>query len=181
LAAGPVESWQAHKGGEVVVYQGQVLTVEQMLDRAAATPHTPIGVGVGIRHTAADNARVCRDLLATGDTLDECWRFGILQTLDDYTSTLRRGGVALAAQVFAPEPPATGSAHVDAAFAALAVHLASRDGWDAPTWTSTPSRFAAEPWYPAVPVMWHPEADQDSPPAFRSRGIFITSRSLARA
>jgi hypothetical protein len=164
-----------------VVFQGQVLTVEQMLDRAAATPDTPVGVGVGVRHTAADNARACRDLLATGDSLDECWRFGILQTLDDYTSTLRRGGVALATEVFAPEPQPTGSAQVDAAFAALATHLADRDGWDAPTWAHDPSRFAVEAWYPAVPVMWRAEADQDSPPAFRDRGIFITSRSLARA
>ena len=164
-----------------MVFQGQVLTVEQMLDRAAATPYTPTGVGAGVRHTAADNARACRDLLATGGSLDDCWRFGILQTLDDYTSTLRRGGVALAAEVFAPQPPLTGSAQVDAAFAALAVHLADRDGWDAPAWARDPSRIVAEAWYPAVPVMWHTEADQDSPPAFRDRGIFITSRSLARA
>jgi hypothetical protein len=30
--------------------------------------------------------------------------FGILQTPDDYRSTMRRGGARLAAQVFAAEP-----------------------------------------------------------------------------
>ncbi len=40
---------------------------------------------------AAQNAEACRTLLADGESLDGCWRFGILQTLDDYASVLRRG------------------------------------------------------------------------------------------
>jgi hypothetical protein len=164
-----------------VVFQGQVLTVEQMLDRASATPPTPVGAGAGVRHTAADNARACRDLITEGASLDECWRFGVLQTLDDYTSTLRRGGVTLAAEVFTPQPPHTGSAQIDAAFAALAAYLADRDGWAVPAWATSPARALAQPWYPAVPAAWRAEAEADSPPAFRDRGIFITSRSLARA
>jgi hypothetical protein len=122
-----------------------------------------------------------RDLLATRASLDDCWRFVILQTLDDYTSTTRRGGVSLGAQVFTPDPPPTGSPELDAALAALAQHLAGRDGWPPPAWTTDPARYLSEPWYPGVPAMWRDEADRDSPPAFRDRGIFITSRSLARA
>ena len=112
--------------------------------------------------------------------MDGCWRFGVLQTLDDYTSTLRRGGVKLAAGVFTDEPPRTGAAQLDAAFAALADYLSARDAWAAPEWTFDPSR-ETETWYPAVPEVMRGEADADSPHQFRRRGILITSRSLERA
>ncbi|WP_245988758.1 hypothetical protein [Flexivirga caeni] len=133
-----------------------------------------------MRHTAAQNANACRALLTEGESLDRCWRFGILQTLDDYTSVLRRGGPGPAAGVFTNEPPRTGSTQLDAAFAALADHLAARDGWPAPAWASNPSR-RTEAWYPAVPVIFRGDAERESPEAFRRRGIFITARSLARA
>ncbi|MDR1513463.1 MAG: hypothetical protein LBS56_08290, partial [Propionibacteriaceae bacterium] len=83
-----------------MVFQGEVLSVAALLDAARATPATPPSNHIGVRHTAAQNAEACRALLADGATLDECWRFGILQTLDDYTSVLRRGGPDLAAGVF---------------------------------------------------------------------------------
>jgi hypothetical protein len=83
--------------------------------------------------------------------------------------------------VFTVEPPPTGAVEVDAALAALAQYLAQRDGWRPPVWTTNSARRLAQPWYPAVPAMWRAEAELDSPPAFGDRGIFITSRSLARA
>jgi hypothetical protein len=119
-------------------------------------------------------------MLADADPLNDCWRFGILQTLDDYTSTLKRGGPGLAAGVFTDRPRPTGSKEVDAAFAALAEHLAARDGWETPQWAMDPASHAGQ-WYPAVPDIFKEEADQESPPAFRARGIWITSRSLLRA
>jgi hypothetical protein len=103
-----------------------------------------------------------------------------VQTLDDYNSTLRRGGPGLAAQVFADGPAPTGSARLDAAFAALADRLAIRDGWAVPAWVDDPKR-QADGWYPDVPAIFKNEADLESPPAFRRRGIWITSRSLDRA
>lgn len=166
--------------GAVVVFQGQVLPIAAMLEAARTTPETPPSTRVGVRNTAALNAEACQTLLAQGETPDGCWRFGILQTLDDYTSVLRRGGPDLAAGVFTDAPPRTGSAQLDAAFAALADCLADRDGWTAPNWVSAPSR-RTEAWYPAVPVIFRAEADQESPDAFRRRGILITARSLARA
>ncbi|MDF1489626.1 hypothetical protein [Tessaracoccus caeni] len=163
-----------------MVFQGEVLSIAALLDVARATPATRPNSRVGVRHTAVQNAEACRTLLADGETLDGCWRFGVLQTLDDYTSVLRRGGPVLAAGVFTDEPPRTGSTQLDAAFAALADYLASRDGWPAPEWASDPSR-CTEAWYPAVPAIFHTDADQESPAAFRRRGILITARSLARA
>lgn len=122
----------------------------------------------------------CAALLAAGDSLDACWRFGILQTLDDYTSTLRRSGTTLAAEVFAAEPAPTGSVQLDAAFAALADYLAERDGWQAPDWAADAAR-RTDGWYPAVPAIFRAEAERESPRAFRERGILITGRSLDRA
>lgn len=163
-----------------MVFQGEVLSIGALLDAARATPQTAPIPSVGVRNTAAQNATACRTLINDGEALDVCWRFGILQTLDDYTSALRRGGRNLAAGVFADEPPRTGSVEVDAAFAALAEHLAGRDGWPTPAWAQDPSR-ATDGWYPAVPAIFHADADRESPEAFRRRGILITSRSLARA
>jgi len=163
-----------------MVFQGEVLSIGALLERAQTAPVTTPGAGVGVRHTATDNAARCAALLAAGDSVDAGWRFGILQTLDDYTSALRRGGVQLAAEVFAGEPAPTGSAQLDAAFAALADHLAERDGWPVPAWALDPAR-RTDGWYPAVPTIFRDEAEQDSPRAFRQRGIFITGRSLSRA
>ena len=69
---------------------------------------------------------------------------------------------------------------VDAAFAALAEHLAERDGWDVPAWVQDSWRVAAG-WLPSVPSIFHADALRESPRAFRERGIFITARSLDRA
>lgn len=163
-----------------MVFQGEVLPVGALLDAARTTPAAAPNPSVGVRHTAAQNAAACRTMIAAGESLDACWRFGILQTLDDYTSVLRRGGPELAAEVFTDEPPHTGAVEVDAAFAALAAYLAERDGWTTPAWALDPTR-RTDAWYPAVPVIFRTEADRESPEAFRQRGILITSRSLARA
>ncbi len=163
-----------------MVFQGEVLPIGALLERAQIAPAYEPGVGVGVRHTAAGNAVRCAVLLTAGDSAEACWRFGVLQTLDDYASTLRRGGTELAAQVFATEPEPTGSVQLDAAFAALAEYLAERDGWTVPTWASDPAR-RADGWYPAVPPIFRAEAERDSPRAFRERGILITGRSLDRA
>lgn len=163
-----------------MVYRGEVLSVDALLGAARATPETAPDSSVGVRHTAAQNAAASRTMLAAGESLDACWRFGVLQTLDDYASTLRRGGSELARDVFAAEPPRTGSVEVDAAFAALAAYLSERDAWPIPTWALDSSR-RTDGWYPGVPVIFRAEADRESPEAFRRRGILITSRSLARA
>lgn len=164
-----------------MIFQGRVLPLADMLELASSRTPAVVGAGVGVLHTAADNARTCRDLIAGGESLDAAWRFGVLQTLDDYQSVSRRAGVDVAAGVFAEEPEPTGSSQVDAAFAALAAHLALRDGWVAPSWVDAPTRRAEHPWFPAVPEMWRADACEQSPAAFRCRGVFITERSLNRA
>lgn len=44
--------------------------------------------------------------------------------------------MAVAAQCFSAQPASTGSAQIDAALAALAEHLARRDGSPTPLWTA---------------------------------------------
>lgn len=163
-----------------MAYKGTVLTVSALLERAQAAPEPQPRTDVGLRSEAAANALLCATLLAQDEGLGECWRFGILQTLDDYTSTLRRGGVQLAEQVFSAEPPRTGAAEIDAAFAALAEHLALRDGWSVPGWALDPQR-SVERWYADVPTIFYEDAERESPSAFRGRGIYITNQTLARA
>lgn len=163
-----------------MAFRGEVRTVTALLDAADASAGYAPTRRFGVLHTVTDNARTCLKMLASGEGLDACWRFGILQTLDDYTSTLRRGGPELASGVFDSEPPRTGAVELDAAFAALAEYLADRDGWTTPSWALS-SRRRTEAWYPSVPAILRDEAERQSPEAFRSRGIFITSYSLERA
>jgi hypothetical protein len=163
-----------------MVFQGEVLSVSELIRRADEQT-APATTGVGVRHTAAGNAARIAELLQAGEPASSGWRFGILQTLDDYQSTLRRAGAAVASDVFADAPEPTGSRELDAAFAALADHLATVDGWQPPHWTADPSRTVPGRWFATTPVMFRDEAVTDSPPAFRKRGIFITRRALSRA
>lgn len=164
------------------IFEGEVLPLADFIAQAKATeqPDQALYSDIGLRHTAQGNATACASMINAGRSLDECWRFGVLQTLDDYTSTLRRGGTELAQQVFAPGPALTGAPEIDAAFAALGEYLADRDGWIAPQWVYQAERRVHE-WFPAVPSIYHQFAFDQSPRAFRSRGIFITDTSLARA
>jgi len=162
-------------------FKGEVFSVGELLRRAAG-PAVPIAVGVGVRHTAAESAARVAELLAAGESLVTVWRFGILQTLDDYTSTLRRGGPETAAGMFVDKPPLTGSAELDAAYAALADYLAEREGLTPPAWVSDPTRTVqGAAWFASTPELFRGEAVRESPRAFRSRGIMITARALERA
>lgn len=161
-------------------FQGTVLTVSELLDLAHETPQLDEYALIGLRHTATMNAQTCINLLNEGSSVDDCWRFGVLQTLDDYNSTIKRGGAELASRVFADAPPRTGSTRIDAAFAALAEFLAERDEWPVPLWARDESRSTFR-WFAGVPKIFRDDAERESPNAFRSRGVFITARSLARA
>ena len=161
-------------------YKGTVLTISELLDRARTATEPKPRVDVGLGAAAGWSAERCGWLGSGGEGWGEWWRFGILQTIDDYTSTWRRGGVELAARVFPAEPPRTGSPEIDAAFAALAEHLADRDGWNPPAWALDPTR-KVDRWYATVPRVFHRDAERESPRAFRTRGIYITEHALGRA
>lgn len=165
-----------------MAFKGTKLSVGELIARATAEPDPDWAAvyGTGLPHDAADEATEVTRLIAMGESLNSGWRFGILQTLDDYNSAVRRGGTALGARVFEREPQRTGADELDAAFAALADHLASRDGWAAPAWASDPGR-RTEHWYPSQSPAFYAEASRQSPPAFRHRGVYISANALNRA
>ncbi|WP_058234328.1 hypothetical protein [Devriesea agamarum] len=161
----------------------KILSVGELLEQSYAASlreqqRGPVG---SVRHTAAMNAVECQRIIEQRKPDTDCWRFGILQTLDDYTSAQRRGVDARA--VFGEAPGPTGSRRVDVAFAALADYVAERDGWEAPGWARRPGMVldGQDAWFPDVPAMFRGQAVMESPRAFRERGIFITGRSLWRA
>jgi hypothetical protein len=129
---------------------------------------------------SAGAALLADDLLSEGETLQSVWRYVIVQLLDDYTHDLARTGVSAASQRFRHEPPATRSTEVDAALAALAEYLARRDNWPLPLWARKPGRYSSKWWFVTPLQGMHPTALQESPPSFRTRGIFITAGALSR-
>ena len=132
------------------------------------------------RDPVAIAAIEARRLLASG-ALKEVWRYAIVQLLDEYTSARRHRGPAAAQAMWDHEPERTGDARVDAAFAAMAEHLAHRDGWNPPAWSQDPSRTSAHRWIVTDLVGMHPTALAESPPSFAKRGVFITRGALERA
>lgn len=164
-----------------VVIRHEFVNITAML---AADPAPVEAVPAALRLSragmAAKNARSATEWRRNGMSDEELWRFAILQTLDDYISARKHGGITAAAEVFTPEPEMTGSQRIDSAFAALAEYLARADGWTAPAWTSKPSRCTTE-WFPLVIPFDYPEARSEGVPEFRNHGIFVTYRGLSRA
>lgn len=128
------------------------------------------------REAAASAAR----MVAAAEPLKHVWRYAIVQLLDDYTSVLRHHGVQAAAQMWTEPPEPTGDDRVDAAFAALAEHLARRDGWSVPPWATEQSRESTRWWFVTELPGLRPRALVDSPLSFRKRGVFVTSDALVR-
>jgi hypothetical protein len=129
---------------------------------------------------AVSAATLADELLAQGESLLFAWRHVIVQLLDDYTHDLARAGATAASQRFTREPPPTSSAEVDAALAALAEHLARRDSWELPARARKPGRDSPKWWFVTPLREMHATALQESPPSFRTRGIFITAGALSR-
>lgn len=133
-----------------------------------------------VDHSAHAAARDAAEMLRAGESLTDVWRYAIIQLLDDYESRRRHEGQAAAAELFSAEPPRTGDGRVDAAFAALAEHLARRDGWPVPKWATADSRYTPDWWFVTDFVGFDPLALRESPLSFRKRGIFVTADAFER-
>lgn len=130
--------------------------------------------------TVGQAAEVAARMVAEGEPLSRVWRFAVVQMLDDYLSVLRHDGVDAASGMWLVAPAPVGDMRVDAAFAALAEHVARRDGWPVPVWALDPDREALPWWFVTRLRGLHPRALVESPPSFRRRGVFITSDALER-
>lgn len=126
------------------------------------------------------SATEAQRLLAVGERLSRVWRYVVLQLLDDHDTALRHHGLDAARGIWTAEPPVTDEPRVDAALAALAEHLARRDGYPTPPWALDTFREAQEWWFVTDLVGLHPRALVESPLSFRKRGVFITAEALVR-
>jgi hypothetical protein len=76
-------------------------------------------------------------------------------------------------QLLSMEPPGTGDERWDVLLAALAEHLAARDGRGAPAWSE--ARRLRRFWFPFNTPAARVDAVVHAPAAFRRRGVFVSA------
>lgn len=77
------------------------------------------------------------------------------------------------------EPPSTGDERWDVFLAALAEHLAARDGRGAPAWAET--RSMRQFWFPFNTRAARVDALVHAPASFRRRGVYVAPQELGVA
>lgn len=112
-------------------------------------------------------------LAAAGDD-GHRWRL-VAEFLEEY----RHEPAADRAALLADEPPSTGDERWDVFLAALAEHLATRDGRGAAAWAG--ERRLTVFWFPFNSAAARVDAVVHAPASFRSRGIFVAPQELGVA
>jgi hypothetical protein len=114
-------------------------------------------------------ARLAGHLTGTDD--NHRWRL-IAEFLEEY----RWEEVGTRWDLLAEEPPASADEHWDVFLAALAEHLAARDGRGAPSWVD--ARSLRRLWFPFNTKAARVDAIVHAPAAFRRRGVFVAAQEL---
>ncbi len=137
---------------------GACTTVVAVTDRDRAGEYRPLTVArLGSLLTGADESRR--------------WRL-VAEFLEEYRWEPADTRLAL----LTPEPPATGDEHWDVFLAALAEHLAARDGRAAAAWVE--SRSLRRFWFPFNTRAARVDAVVHAPAAFRRRGVYVAAQEL---
>jgi len=102
------------------------------------------------------------------------WRL-VAEFLEEY----RHEPAGERAVLLRDEPPSTGDERWDVFLAALAEHLATRDGRRAAAWAA--ERRLAVFWFPFDSAAARADAVVHAPASFRSRGIFVAPEELGVA
>lgn len=110
------------------------------------------------------------DLLENADRATR-WRL-IAEFLEEY----RWEPARVRFQLLEGEPAFIGDERWDVLLAALAEHLAARDGLASPTWCQT--RHLRRFWFPFNTPAARADAIVHAPAAFRRRGIFLSAHEL---
>jgi hypothetical protein len=118
--------------------------------------------------TLAELARLLSD---AGRSESEWWRL-VAEFLEEY----RWEPMESRHQLLAAEPSSTGDPRWDVLPAALAEHLAARDGRGAPPWSE--SRRLERFWFPFNTPAARVDAVVHAPAAFRRRGVFVSVHEL---
>lgn len=111
-----------------------------------------------------------------GNTDDDRHRWRLIA---EFLEEHRHEPAAVRATLLADEPPSTGDERWDVFLAALAEHLAARDGRGAAAWTA--QRRLAVWWFPFNSPAARVDAVVHAPASFRSRGIFVAPEELGVA
>ena len=109
-------------------------------------------------------------LIASGDD-GRRWRL-IAEFLEEY----RHEAPETRMQLVSDEPGSTGDEHWDVFLAALAEHLAARDGHAAPGWSE--ERALRRFWFPFNTRAARVDALVHAPAAFRRRGVYVAAQEL---
>jgi hypothetical protein len=99
------------------------------------------------------------------------WRL-VAEFLEDYRWERPEFRMAL----LEAEPDATGDERWDVFLAALAEHLAARDGCGAPAWAD--GRSLGQLWFPFNTRAARVDALVHAPAAFRRRGVYVAPEEL---
>jgi hypothetical protein len=122
-----------------------------------------------VAYEALTLARLGTLLTGAEDSLR--WRL-IAEFLEEYRwePTATRSGL------LAEQPAATGNERWDVFLAALAEHLAARDGHGGPEWVE--SRSLRRFWFPFNTPAARVDAVVHAPAAFRRRGVYLAAQEL---
>jgi len=107
---------------------------------------------------------------------------GLKEFLDEFYSHPSSESLAEEPARLAEKLPENGLL-LDAYLAAVAEHLAFLRNVQAPGWAFAADRKMSEPWFP-MNTKYEPLRTlllQESPPAFRSRNLFVSENALSRA
>jgi hypothetical protein len=115
-------------------------------------------------------------LAAHGDSFDLC----LANFLDEFYAAPDATALLDAPALLAPQFGDTGRVQ-DAYLAATAEELARRFGLRLPAWTMGEHRQLHRPWFATPLAALRAVLILESPPAFRSRNLFVSKNALSRA
>ena len=113
---------------------------------------------------------------ARGESFDRC----LASFLDEFLSSPDAGALADAPRLLAPDFGDNGRVQ-DAYLAATAEELARTGLFSPPAWVADDSRKLHRPWFASSLAALRAVLLLESPPAFRSRNLFVSENALTRA
>ncbi len=124
------------------------------------------------QHSAYEPMTLARlGTLVTGADDSVRWRL-VAEFLEEY----RWEPAETRSSLIEDEPIRTGDEHWDVFLAALAEHVAARDGHDGPVWAG--SRSLRRFWFPFEGRAARVDAVVHAPASFRRRGVFVARQEL---
>lgn len=116
------------------------------------------------------------ELVSSGDAFDRC----LANFLDEFYAAPNANALAGAPAFLAPKFGEAGQVQ-DAYLAATAEELARTYQLPVPIWVGADARKLHRPWFASSLAALRAVLLLESPPAFRSRNLFISQNALSRA